>query len=71
MNTCLCCDSLLLRHIYKEKISWFCCRCRQEMPNFDEKNLIKARQKINLKKIAPLNSDQILYGELTDCFISN
>jgi ribosomal protein L37AE/L43A len=31
-QTCLCCNSPLLRHIRHGKIYWFCSHCRQEAP---------------------------------------
>ena len=35
---CPICSDILLRHLYHSRISWFCLRCHQEMPNI---NLIK------------------------------
>lgn len=35
MNHCPCCSSTLCRCIHQGKITWFCSRCRQEMPNFN------------------------------------
>ncbi|MBX2862906.1 MAG: hypothetical protein KTR27_05070 [Leptolyngbyaceae cyanobacterium MAG.088] len=32
MNTCLCCDSSLLRHIRHSSLYWYCPTCRQDMP---------------------------------------
>ena len=32
-NTCLCCDTTLLRHIRQGGIYWFCTSCYQEVPS--------------------------------------
>ena len=32
---CPCCSSVLLRHWRHNKVYWFCCHCRQEMPNLE------------------------------------
>ncbi len=33
MNTCLCCQDKLLRHLSHHRSYWFCPTCHQEMPN--------------------------------------
>lgn len=35
MPTCLCCSDTLLRQMYKGQVHWYCCRCRQLMPNVE------------------------------------
>ncbi|BAZ33133.1 hypothetical protein NIES4074_56430 [Cylindrospermum sp. NIES-4074] len=37
-NYCPCCSNLLLQHIRRSEIYWFCRSCRQEMPVFMGKN---------------------------------
>ena len=32
---CPICSSILLRHLHQHEITWFCPKCRQEMPNLD------------------------------------
>ena len=32
MGDCICCHSVLLRHIRHNTIYWYCPRCHQEMP---------------------------------------
>ena len=34
-DLCPVCSSILLRHLQQHEITWFCSRCRQEMPNLD------------------------------------
>jgi hypothetical protein len=34
MNYCPCCSDVLLRHISKNEVSWFCRSCWQTMPMF-------------------------------------
>ena len=34
-DICPVCSSILLRHLQQHEITWFCSRCRQEMPNLD------------------------------------
>ncbi|MDY7014001.1 MAG: hypothetical protein SVX43_10475 [Cyanobacteriota bacterium] len=36
MNNCPCCSSQMLRHIRPQNLYWYCPRCRQEMPNFED-----------------------------------
>jgi hypothetical protein len=50
MNICPCCDSVLLRHIYKTRTTWFCLHCRQEMPNFQAKRLVNLHKEIPVKR---------------------
>lgn len=35
MKNCPCCKDILLRYIYRSKMTWFCPSCRQQMPNLD------------------------------------
>ncbi|MCU0565517.1 MAG: hypothetical protein MUF49_02850 [Oculatellaceae cyanobacterium Prado106] len=36
MNYCPCCSNLLLRHVSKGHVYWFCRECHQQMPVFSE-----------------------------------
>ncbi|NJM22650.1 MAG: hypothetical protein HC907_30050 [Richelia sp. SM1_7_0] len=38
MNYCPCCSGVLLRHISKNEVSWFCRSCWQTMPMFNDIN---------------------------------
>jgi hypothetical protein len=34
LTVCPCCSRLMLRHIERDRIYWFCRSCWQEMPDF-------------------------------------
>jgi hypothetical protein len=60
MSLCPCCSSTLCRCIQQRKITWFCSRCRQEMPNFN--SLESAKQFSNIlsdRKILLENKEMI------------
>ncbi|PAX53837.1 hypothetical protein CK510_13265 [Brunnivagina elsteri CCALA 953] len=38
MNYCPCCSGVLLRHISKNEVSWFCRSCWETMPIFIDVN---------------------------------
>jgi hypothetical protein len=46
MNICPCCSSTLCRCIQNRKITWFCSRCRQEMPNFNSLEMVRTYKHI-------------------------
>ncbi len=54
-DTCPICSNTLLRHLDRCEISWFCSRCRQKMPNFEQQKVTSTsssnRVVYNLKKI--------------------
>jgi ribosomal protein L37AE/L43A len=33
MNACPCCSFSLLRHIRRDRLYWYCSRCRLEIPH--------------------------------------
>ena len=33
MRHCLCCDRILLRHIFHAQLRWYCPHCHQFMPS--------------------------------------
>lgn len=45
---CPICSDILLRHLCRSKVSWFCPRCHQEMPNF---NVLVAQEKLQTRKL--------------------
>ena len=45
-NYCPVCSGILLRHLCPSKISWFCLRCRQEMPNLNSVKFNAVREKL-------------------------
>ncbi|MEM7555724.1 MAG: hypothetical protein AAF378_16810 [Cyanobacteria bacterium P01_A01_bin.84] len=38
MNTCPCCNDILLRHVDGHQVRWFCRTCWQSMPVSDYKH---------------------------------
>ncbi|WP_083892451.1 hypothetical protein [Pleurocapsa sp. PCC 7319] len=58
-DICPICSSILLRHIHHKEITWFCSSCRQEMPNFDAKYLVKINKKIFYEKINKKHNENI------------
>ncbi|MGD1921719.1 MAG: hypothetical protein ACFCAD_24210 [Pleurocapsa sp.] len=60
---CPICSGTLLRHLYPNKVLWFCLRCRQEMPNFNlfslssiQEQLVQYNDNFNDNRIVYLNS---------------
>jgi hypothetical protein len=50
MPVCPVCSHSLLRHLDSKQVSWFCCNCRQEMPDLDAVNLLDTSKSL-LEKI--------------------
>lgn len=50
-DLCPICSSILLRHLHQKELTWFCSRCRQEMPNFDSQYSIKKSEKSLHQKV--------------------
>ncbi len=42
MNYCPCCSNVMLRHVRKSEIYWFCPHCYQEMPDLE--GLVRSSQ---------------------------
>lgn len=42
MPICPVCSHSLLRHISSKQVTWFCCNCRQEMPDLDAIGLLNS-----------------------------
>ncbi len=34
MNNCPVCSNIILRHINRKHVYWYCSHCHQEVPNF-------------------------------------
>lgn len=49
-DICPICSSQLLRQIQQKELSWFCCRCRQSMPNFAAEYIINLQSKQSLRQ---------------------
>jgi DNA-directed RNA polymerase subunit M/transcription elongation factor TFIIS len=56
MNDCPSCNSLLLRHFGQKKVYWYCQKCRQEMPNFDDMLELKTNPTKELERILYLSN---------------
>lgn len=41
MNACPCCSYSLLRHISRDRLYWYCSRCRLEIPHFASVNKLE------------------------------
>ena len=50
-DLCPICSNILLRHIYHQKITWFCPRCRQTVPNFDSEYVVKINKTLLLQRV--------------------
>ena len=50
-DLCPICSGILLRHLHQKELTWFCSRCRQEMPNFGSQYSIKTSKKSLCQKV--------------------
>lgn len=58
-DLCPICSGILLRHLHQKELTWFCSRCRQEMPNFDSQYSIEKSKKSLCQKIKIKHSKNI------------
>ena len=58
-DLCPICSGILLRHLRQKEVTWFCSRCRQEMPNFDSQYSIKTSKKSLCQKVKRKHSKNI------------
>ncbi|MEM8718426.1 MAG: hypothetical protein AAGE84_03825 [Cyanobacteria bacterium P01_G01_bin.39] len=51
---CPICSDILLRHLYRGRIAWFCLGCHQEMPNFNliKLNSIQKKNRVSSKQLS-------------------
>ena len=54
MDNCPCCGTMLLRHINRDRLYWFCRYCWQEMPNFDSLKIINHHLTVQVEKLPSL-----------------
>jgi DNA-directed RNA polymerase subunit M/transcription elongation factor TFIIS len=59
MNFCPCCSSILFRCIQHGKITWFCSRCRQEMPNFSSRTITQTYNNVLTNQDLSIGSIQL------------
>ena len=53
MNSCLCCDNTLLRHVRQGGLYWYCSHCRQEMPNVTAQSVSASLRKLEKDLLLP------------------
>jgi ribosomal protein L37AE/L43A len=61
MSDCPSCNSRLLRHFGQKKVYWYCQKCRQEMPNYEDILELETNPREELERILYLyNLKQIV-----------
>jgi hypothetical protein len=51
MTTCPCCSGVLLRHVRRDGVYWFCNHCWQEMPDFSLISCVHHRSMPSLPQV--------------------